>query len=49
MRKIARKSRNETWRGKKCGTRERDTKSTESVVEIPEGKSHFGESDVDGR
>jgi hypothetical protein len=35
--------------GKKCGTSERDTKCTESVVEIPEGKSHLGDLDVDGR
>lgn len=32
-----------------CGTRERDTKNTESVVEIPERKSHLVDLDVDGR
>jgi len=34
--------------GAKCGMRERDTKSRESVVKIPEGKSHLVDLDVDG-
>jgi len=34
--------------GGKCGTRERDMRSTASVVEIPEGKSHLVDLDVDG-
>jgi hypothetical protein len=35
--------------GEKCGTRERDTKNTEGVVEIPERKSHLVDLNLDGR
>ena len=35
--------------GGECGTRERDTKSIESVGEIPEEKSHVVDIDVDRR